>query len=222
MKTDAGNRSMISEEKRIEYAQTKAENERRKRQARKSETEQGKTGERRLAFFEQIVRTQGYNWKKLAEASGLTAQAISWWVSVADDAKYSKIQEVLAAVGIMLTAKLERSLPQPAERGQYKIVGVLPPVNRNPTASSRYLIDCIENGGRLAFLAQYIMDNRHTFQEVCNLCGMEQTSLRSYFMHDDIKVSQIYRIAQCLDASVTWEVRPTGDVPGETTDIESK
>lgn len=198
---------MISEEKRIKYAQTKAENERRKKQARKTEAEQGNTDERRLAFFEQIVRSQGYNWKTLADASGMTAQALSWWVSVADDAKYSKVQDVLKSIGIRLEAEFERRLPKPTS-SNYKIVGILPPVVRKSTSSSRYLLDCIENNGRLKFLAEYILDNGYSFQEVCDLAEMEQTSLRFYFLNDDFKVSQIYRLADCLDAIVVWKVAP--------------
>lgn len=198
-------------EKVREYQETKRRNERRKREQRRLEEAAGKTDERRLAFLVNIYRSLGYTQQSFAAACGVSPQLLNWYTSVTDDCQLSRIGQMLSAVGLTFGVKLEggtdRGIPTEGVGNgvRYRIEGTLAGMKQN-SALPQYILDCQE-GARLHFLRKFIESRHESAAEFAKTVGIDLTSLRYYFVHDDMKVSALYKMAQATGAEIVWVIK---------------
>lgn len=217
---ETGKRSM--DERRDEtarrYRETRLENIRKRREERQREIENGARGERRMAFLDEILKAKGYSVKRFARACGMNPQKVFWWLTTADDASYAAVRDSLRIIGVGLDARLTPKTPRiriekaggigrsMADSETERMIA-----SRRSAETNTHLKRCLESGGRLSFLAEYIIGSGLSLHAVSRLSGIEMTSLRLYLQNDNLKISAIYRIAESLDADITWLVSDVQD-----------
>lgn len=184
------------------------------RAQRRREKEEGRKHERLLAPIEAIFRSRGYNYKTVAEHAGITCQAVSQIFGQNDDAPLRTIQSLLRAIGLSLTV----SLRPPGGRRRtlktewdYRGVGVS--IKGSLSTQSRcgsyplplFVVDYPEDGGA-AFLADIIKERRCNLTQFAKITGINQPRLRNIFIHDNIRIREIYVIARALGMRVILTV----------------
>ena len=198
-------------EKVREYQETKRQTERRKREQRRLEEAAGKTDERRLAFLVNIYRSLGYTQQSFAAACGVSPQLLNWYTSVTDDCQLSRLGQMLSSIGLHFGVKLDggtdRGIPTEGVGNgvKYRIEGSLAGMKQGTTLP-QYIVDC-QPGARLHFLKRFIEDRHESAAEFARTVGIDLTSLRYYFVHDDMKVSALYKMAQATGAEIVWVIR---------------
>ena len=68
-----------------------------------------------------------------------------------------------------------------------------------------YLENC-QREARMFWLAQYIQSLNEPITEMMRRCGIDLTCLRYIFVKDDIKISQIFKIASGTDGQIYWNI----------------
>ena len=61
------------------------------------------------------------------------------------------------------------------------------------------------------WLAQYIQSINLPIVELMARCEIDPTSLKYIFVKDDIKISQIYKIAKGTEGEISWKVNLKGN-----------
>lgn len=211
------NREEMLEQRKARYAKTKKETDRRERDNRKKEKEEKRTADRRLAFLQSIFKTLGYTQAKIAELSGTTQQAMSWYFSVKDDCRLSQAEQFLNVIGYSLKVEIinkkitEKKVQHPLNEGQnkgvrFRIEGDFENVLRwNGQPRPSYVINC-PTTARMYWLAQYINLLNEPITQLMQRCEIDMSSLRYIFTKDDIKISQIFQIAGKTEGQITWKV----------------
>ena len=202
----------IDPEKKAEYVRTKRANEARKRAERRSEQEEGRADERRLAFLVNIYKSLGYTQETFAAKCGISPQLVSWYVSVTDDCNLSRLEQMLAGLGLGVKVRLEASAGNQIRKEgsgngvKYRIEGSLENL-RAPSILPEYITECGPEK-RMYFLKEFIEGRRMKLVDFAKKCDVDSTCIRYYFVKDDIKVSMIYKIAQANDAEIIWSINP--------------
>lgn len=163
--------------------------------------------QRRLYFFDQIIRSMGLTQSEFAKITGDSQQKISWMFSTADDASLSYIQDSLAKLKVRITPSFEKKAVSTTivETSDIKVIGILPKAG-NGVSKAAYVDECIERGGRMTFLAHFIKDSGMNVTNICRKVGMDPSSMRFLFEHDDTKVSMLLKIAKTFDCTLNWSV----------------
>ena len=205
------------EDRNKRYRERKKANERRKREQRREEVDSGRVGERRLAFLVDIYTSLGYTQQSFAEACGISAQLLNWYISVTDDCPLSRLETMMGKVGLSISVRLDPAQVGKIQRtfsrngSKYRIEGSFEGV----TAKSllpEYITTCGPER-RLHFLRTFIEDSNMTVPVFCKRCEMDMTVLRYYFNRDDMKLSILYGIAEHTGAELVWTVNPLKAAP---------
>lgn len=227
---------VITEEKKAEYKKTRQDNVRRKKETRKLEKEQGRTGERRLAFLFDIILSYGLTFKQVAAMIDMSPDVLYWYNSTSDDCKLSIAEKILDALGLTLSVKLEKK-PVPAVLMQKEVApnhlggpgrvttrveGLLkyPAISRN-LRYPRYLEE-VTPDSRLYFLKEAILESHLSIAKFSQNVGIDSTCIRYYFQRNDIIISSIYKIAAGMNYNIVWKVYPKGYVPEDENPADNK
>lgn len=200
------------EDRTKRYRERKKENERRKREQRREEVDSGRVGERRLAFLVDIYTSLGYTQQSFAEACGISAQLLNWYVSVTDDCPLSRLEAMMGKVGLAITVRLDAVHLGKIQRtfsrngSKYRIEGSFEGVKAK-SLLPEYITSCGPER-RLHFLRTFIEESNMTVPVFCKKCEMDMTVLRYYFNRDDMKLSILYGIAEHTGAELVWTVNP--------------
>ena len=202
------------QERNLRYERQKKENTRKAREERKKEKEENRESDRRLFFLYKTLKTLGYTHKQIGKAIGVSEQSISWMFSVKDDCRLSMAQKILEHVGYNLQVKLNRKeTPKisylDAKGGnnngvKFVIEGDIVE-KKTETRFPYYIQDCTPDK-RLYFLAEYIKEITSSLPEISKKTNLEMTIIRYMFTQDDLKISQIYKIASRTDAEIVWKI----------------
>lgn len=212
MQDEITTKPSINPEKRKEYDDAKRANEKRKREARREEETSGRLEERRLAFLVNIYRSLGYTQQTFAKTCGISPQLLNWYISVTDDCQLSRLEAMLASIGLSVSVTLDGGRKRDIQTEgtgngvRYRIEGTFAGI-RPPSRLPQYIDECTKQN-RLHFLRTFIEDRNETAPEFARTCGFDLTSLRYYFVHDDLKLSVLYKIAKATGAEIVWKVNP--------------
>lgn len=162
---------------------------------------------RRLYFFDQILKAMGMTQADFAKVTGDSQQKVSWMFSTADDASLSYIQESLLKMNIRITPSIRQR-----DRGNIiamnndmTVVGELPMIGSG-VCKAGYMDRCIEQNGRMTFLAEFLKGSGMSAADICKKIPLDPSSLRFLFEHDDTKVSMLLKIAKSFDCTLQWKV----------------
>ena len=188
------------------------------REKRKKEKREDRTGERLLAWLDDVIRASGYNHKKFADAAGMTPQAVHWIFSVVDDCTLEKAETMLDAIGLTLKVKLaptENGKPKPKtlkkawNAGDVKMeisgnLGLIAP-KANNYPYPEYIINYPQDG-RLAWLVGYIKEQGLSISAFAAANGLPPLTVRYWIINDNIKISQIAELATKTGTKIIWEI----------------
>lgn len=210
-------RNESPEERKERYRKNKQESLKKDRENRKKEIEENRVPDRRLSFLQNVFKTLGYTQAKIAELTGTTQQALSWYFSVKDDCRLSQAERFLDVIGYTLKVNIRNPQKQPKietktpNEGQNKGVkfhiqgDFAEMASWNGRPKPAYLENC-QREARMFWLAQYIQSLNEPITEMMRRCGIDLTCLRYIFVKDDIKISQIFKIASGTDGQIYWNI----------------
>lgn len=171
--------------------------------------------EGRLAFLVNIYKSLGYTQETFAARCGISPQLLSWYITVTDDCYLSRLEQMLAGIGLDIKVRLEGGttktiLKENSGNGvKYHIEGSLQNL-RLPGYYPDYISEC-EPDKRMYFLKIFIESRQMKLVEFAKTCDMDSSRIRHYFIKDDIKVSVLYGIAQAYEADIIWTINPLND-----------
>ncbi len=190
------------------YQKTKAENERRKIEAYKlSKNDESLRKNRRLYFYEYIVKSQNLSWAEFSRLSGIGSQQSIHWKLVADDATMSFINKSIEFLNIKVQPSFKPKEMSTISNENFEITGINPIIRRNGTKEQKPCVTKrIEKGGVLKFLAEFIRDSNLAFCTFCRRAGLDVHAMQKWLEEDDIKISRLYQIAEVYDQKIIWEI----------------
>lgn len=204
------------EERAIRYKEKKKQNEKRARELRKQEKLQNAENKRRLYFLAKTVKALGYNYKQIALKMGLTQQTMTWIFSVKDDCKLSMAENILDAIGFNLGVEIKNSNKKYISKEEttggtesgvkYTIEGDIVSIQKELGQPMPEYIREINPEARMCFLADYFKSLGFRITDLSNKIEINLTGIRYIFVHDDIKISQIYQIAGKTGGEVIWKI----------------
>lgn len=200
--------SSINSDKRKEYTKRKRENEHRMREERRIEKIEGRTTHRRLAFFVNIFKSLGYTQEALAHRCGLSPQLMSWYFSVADDCRISRLEQMFGGLGLSLKIHLDGPIDSHtclegfSEGVRFRTEGSLGQLCA-PSILPNYITNCSPEN-RLYFLKKFLESRKMKLIDFANKCDLNSDCVKYYFIKDDMKVSVLYKIALLSDAEIVW------------------
>lgn len=191
------------------YAENKKIATAKKRAKRKEMIENGEKDKLRMSFFTTIIESIGIPYYELAKQSGFSQQLISWWIST-DDCKYSNVVKILETLNIKITPSFQPKNQTKSifSSEQYKIEVENLPFLLNKNEKNELLMSCIEKNGRLAFLAQFIVDQKLNLGTFSSIVEINYNLLYRWLLKDDIKISSLYQIADKMDQTIVWKIEP--------------
>ena len=196
------------------YSENKKRTEQEEKNKRKEEIKDKQILNRRLSFLTNLIYSNGYDMKRIAQKIGTTQQALSWNFSVKDNCRLSLAQKIVDALGYSLHVKLkhDKDLRKPTVKEiSGTNDGVRFVMEGNATQEIRavnpkmpyYVNECTPDK-RMHWLAEYLPTLATPITELCKSCEMDLSSLRYIFVKDDIKISQIFQIAKATGAEISW------------------
>lgn len=198
------------------YRENKKKREASARAARRLEVAENRTKDRRLSFLVSIIVALGYTLTQVGRLCGISQQSISWIFGVADDCSLSKVEQLLRAVGAKLSVIIKRDGSAPPRSPmrksgvnsgvKFKIAGrIADEVTLVNPKMPAYINSCSPEN-KLYFLAQYIPSCGMRITKFSAACGIKMTSLKRIFKQDDIKISQLFKIAKATGGVIVWKV----------------
>lgn len=201
------------EERKIVYAKTQHDRDVEKRQQAKDIKKSGDVTTRRMYFLEHIIKSQGLTWREVADRAGLTQQAVSW-IMVSDDTKLQKVKEILAPLKIDITptyiSPSDNTIRIDHRWEDFEVVGFIPRIQRSHS-SEKIIEESMQAKDNLYFLSRYLFDNSITLQQLSDKVGISMQTLRNCYATKNIRISQIYDIAEAYGLRVRWQLSPVVD-----------
>lgn len=211
-------KTRILQQKKDKYKKNKQLAEQRARLKRKQEKADNAINDRRLSFLTNIIYSRGYNMKRIAEMIGTTQQAMSWCFSVKDDCRLSFAEEILGVLGLKLSVLMKSDGKIPAEplpeeelKGmnngvRFSLEGdIAKTIQRINPKMPDYVNECTADK-RMYWLAKFLPTVNIPITEMMKRCDFDLSSLRYIFIKDDIKISQIFKIAKGTGADIIWNI----------------
>lgn len=203
------NRRTLTPAERAEKAARKSAKEKALREERRREKREGRKNERCLAPIEHIIRERGCNYRALALLCGMAPQAIYQIFSQNDDCTLCAARRLLRAVGLSLTVRLKQKIKETHLQDRWTLHGTQVVIagnySRIPGNRAYPLPRFIEDypdGGDMAFLANLFKERGYTLTQFAQLTGINFQRVRNMIIHDNIKMSEIYHIAEALGMKV--------------------
>jgi len=204
------------EQRQARYRQNQKNREAHVREERKREVAQNQTKDRRLSFLVSVITALGYKLSQVGRMCGFSQQSISWMFGVVDDCLLSKAEKLLGAVGITLKVRIKKEgsvpprSPKPksgSNKGvKFRIEGrFAEEVHLTNPKMPDYVNNCTPSD-RMYFLALYLPTCGMPITSLMKKCGIQMASLSYIFTHDDIKISQLFKIAKATGGEIVWKV----------------
>lgn len=199
---------MTLEERKCIYAQRQKERTDKARKDAKKCKREGRASERTMYFFEHIVKSLNLTWVEVADAAGISQQAISSMM-IYDDAKLSRVKQILASLGIVITPEFdtdEDTAEKVASSGPcFEIIGDIPSRHKTLDPVVRKALD--EPDSNLYFLARFMEDEGITLPSLAEMSGNTLAKMKNAFKVDNIRISAIYQIAVAYDRKILWKLK---------------
>lgn len=171
----------------------------------------GNKASRRMYFLEHIIKSQSLTWEKVAEKCGVSQQSISWMM-VSDDAKLTRVKDILKALDISITLEYvwsKNAEPESENEQRFEIQGLL---CINNAAIDPIVNEALDENKNLYFLARFLADSHISVLDFSKKAGIPKQYLKRYFEKDDIRISTIYEIAEACDLKIRWKLgEPNSD-----------
>ena len=199
------------------YKKNKQIKDKSDRLKRRQEAEDGRADERRLAFLADIFRTLNYSFYAIAKRTDISQQSLSWMFSVKDDCRLSQAEKILDAIGYTLSVELNAGQPPLKSNAttpitrisngvKVNIVGDFANLTRLGGFKKPDFVSACQPTARMYWLAQYLQSINLPIMEMIARLDIDHASLKYIFARDDIKISQIYRIAKGTNAEILWKI----------------
>lgn len=198
-------------ERKRRYVEAAKKKELQQREKYRRDKMEGKMGTRYLAFLSDILRTLGLSRTDFARGIGITQQGVQYRF-FSDDILLSTIEKGLGYYGYRIEVKLEPNEEivfklhgDDSAQSRYRIEGITIP--EGSVVYPKYIHQCIDNGGRVAFLAKSIVDSGRMIGALCKEAGIDSSSIRHYLVtQDDIRIRYLYLLAKVMNLRVVWSV----------------
>lgn len=175
--------------------------------------------ERRLQFIRICAEAQGYQTGELARVCGTSQQLMRYYLDVRDDCQLSVAENILDKIGIGLEVSIERVKDDEEEEKvsiegkSFRIEGLVPGLPKEADAGKARIPEFLEEmaapGRRLTFLGEYLLGpgRQFLYKRPVNIANDKvMLNLRVAAERDDIRVSQIYEVAEQSGGKVVWKV----------------
>lgn len=184
---------------------------------KREDLKQNRDGERNLDFLTDMVRDSGLSWAEISRRSGISLQAIDWWLNAADDIRLSRLEQVASAMGLEISLDIRISELSPLY--QIDKIKAKDKIRNKPSPKTdSFMNECRRKAVRLAFLIDFIKEKTYGLSDFARICNLEITTLKMYLKNDDMRLSVLNRIAEALGTKVNMTVRKMSD----TKDTEKK
>lgn len=213
------------EQRKARYRHNKERREAKARAARRREIEENRTAGRRLSFLASLIHAVGLNMAQAGELCGISQQSMSWMFSVADDCLLSKAERILRKLGFILSVELknknicddpDRSVQNKTKPAtlrtdvndgvEFRIEGTLLDEMHIINPKMPWYVNECRPEDRMYFLAEYLPTCGMRITDLMRRCAIDMTSLRNIFTNDDIKISQIFKIAKATGGIIIWKI----------------
>jgi len=205
------------EQRKARYRQNQKNREAHVRAERKREIAENNTANRRLSFLTNIITATGHNKNDIAKAIGTTQQAMSYYFSVKDDCRLSMAKTILDVIGLTLDVEIRKGGTKKILELAKKIEGtnskvkftIETPVEYKARWVNPQMPDYVNNctpDKNLYFLALYLPTCGMPITNLMKKCGIQMASLSYMFNKDDMKISQIFKIAKATGGEIVWKV----------------
>ncbi len=188
------------------YSNRRAEIQK-KRELRKEQIRLGCEDNRRLWFITAILRNKGIKQHEVATGLGMTPQNLSYITTVQDDCYLSTVQDILNFAGVSCRVSFDLGKygqkATPVKNQIYCFRGNVQ-LEKEPLCP-RFISAC-PSGARLRFLADLIVASGMPFSEFLKKVNMYYSTLQNYFENDNIKISILCNIAECMGTKIVWEL----------------
>lgn len=205
----------LTKERRDVYNRQRRERYRIRKNERRQERETNSYSERRLHFIRVIMAQKHITQAQLAQIMGTTRQAINEVFMVNDDAKLSKVKQMLNACGCSCSVQLstkETDVVKKKPKPLYEFKGDFEWEESSWLSTPERFIsypESIQNcppTATLRFLADFIVSSQLNFSSFCELVGISRQRIGYAFTADDISLSLLCRIANRCQATIVWEI----------------
>ena len=208
------NKKTLTPAERAEKAARKSAKEKALREERRREKREGRKNERRLAPIDAIIRERGCNHRTLARRCRMAPQAVYQIFSQNDDCTLATARRLLSAVGLSMTVRLqdnkEKRTCMPSKwdvhgtqviiTGNYSGIA-----GRGAYPLPWFIRDCPEDGD-MAFLAEVFREKGYTITRFSQVTGINFQRVRNMFINDNLRMSELYTIAEALGMKVVLTV----------------
>lgn len=145
---------------------------------------------RRLRFLDDFCNTANLNYSDIAKICGLAHTSVSHWFEV-DDCRLSVCHKLIEGKGFKLTIYLTRDVNEIDSKVAIDMTDML-----DFDEAGRYIPK------RLGFLAVAMKRYGIKRMQLAKDMQIAYTSLKAYFINDDMYVSRLFQIADLCDFSV--------------------
>ena len=206
----------LTKERRDMYNRQRRERYRLRKNERRLELETNSYSERRLHFIRVIMAQKHITQVQLAQRMGTTRQAIHEVFTVNDDAKLSKVKQMLNACGCSCSVQLStKETDVVKKKPLYEFKGDFEWEESSWLSTPESFIsypESIQNcqpKAALRFLADFIVSSQLNFSNFCKLVGISRQRIGYAFTADDISLSLLCQIANRCQATIVWEINNT-------------
>jgi len=177
-----------------------------KRAQRNDQIRNGHEEVRRLWFITAILRNKGIKQNEVAKGLGMTPQNLSYITTVQDDCYLSTVQDILSFAGIKSKVHFDISETDARVtdiRNQVYCFSGNVKIEKAPLCP-KFVTECPANA-RLRFLADLIVSSGMPFTEFLRKVHMYYTTVQNNFENDNIKISTLCSIAECMGTKIVWD-----------------
>lgn len=179
-----------------------------KRALRKEQIRLGTESNRRLWFVKAILKNKGVKQQEVARALGMTPQNFNYIINLQDDCYLSVLEDILHVVGVSCRVSFDsgKSETETKEKSNphYEFTGNVQ-IEKQPLCP-KFVTDC-PSDARLRFLADLIVESGIPFSQFLKkIDNMYYSTMQSFFERDNIRISNLCKIAECMDTKIVWEL----------------
>lgn len=168
----------------------------------------------RIVILELIRQKTGKSLKRLASEAGYVSQQIQYWYKN-DNLTIEQLYKIAEAQNLKVEAAIEANNPfDNLFEGVVEIDGTtieICGVSDLNTTADELFATCPEvleraKGGKLKFLADFIIRNKMPYSSFGRKVGVNPTQLKLWMELDNIKLSKLYNIAEAFGTKIKWKL----------------
>ncbi|MBQ8482900.1 MAG: hypothetical protein IJ504_01185 [Bacteroidales bacterium] len=167
----------------------------------------------RLIILEFIRQKKGLTLRALAENAGYASQQMYVWYRN-DDIYIEQLYNIASANNMKIEISLQKRISNfNTFYGDVTIDDVMyriedKKINPHPNIAkfTPEVLERLKAGGKLKFLAEFMLRTRENSTQFCRKTRLNATSFKMWMKEDNIKISRIYKIAEAYDAKIIWKL----------------